>query len=300
MKKTALIIALIILAFTGHAQNAIAKIRYEQAEEAFSKNDFVTTLSKLDEAQKLLGAVNPKILYLRLMAQKNIIARGKYDYDFLAAARKDADYYVKKYSEVEGIEEKFREVFEFAESLEALPKTKELYDQKEALAAQQYNEWLKVRPVQVSDSLMNAYKVKRSASLQEFLSYNPGALSGLRKFKHPTKSVTAAYDNNNSYAAGPASVYLNDKGLFLYSYIVVGKTTDTAMAKKVYRSLIDLYPDGLDKEAIVKQERPKDAIGTEIWSTSITPAATGNKGSMLIFYVGSWDGAYVQLYFYPQ
>jgi hypothetical protein len=133
---------LIAVHFSAHSQNAIAKIKYEQAEEAFAKDDYAVTLVKLDEAQKLLGSFNPKILYLRLMAAKGIVASGKYNWDFLEAARKDADYYIKQYSEMQGIEEKFRQVYEFSETLEKLPKTKELFEQRQAEAAEEHKKSL--------------------------------------------------------------------------------------------------------------------------------------------------------------
>src|SRR5690242_10391306 len=82
--------SLFLLESTVQAQNAVARIKYEQAEEAFEKNDFAVTLVKLDEAQKLLSATNPKILYLRLMAAKGIVAGGKFDWNLLETARKDA------------------------------------------------------------------------------------------------------------------------------------------------------------------------------------------------------------------
>src|SRR6476469_1334873 len=107
MKKLFLFFCLVVLNATVHAQNAIAKIKYEQAEEAFAKEDYAVTLVKLDEAQKLLGATNPKILYLRLMAAKGIVASGKFDWNLLESARKEAAYYIKQYSEMQGIEEKF-------------------------------------------------------------------------------------------------------------------------------------------------------------------------------------------------
>jgi hypothetical protein len=301
MKKIKLILVLTILTFTAHAQNAIAKIKYEQAEEAFEKNDFAVTLVKLDEAQKLLGSTNPKVLYLRLMAAKGIIANGKFDWEFLVEARKNAAYYIKQYSEMQGIEEKFRQVYEFSEALETLPQTKALFDEKEAKAVQAHNEWLKQRPVQVSDSLMNVFKVKKCATVQEFQSYNPGAFVGLKKFKHPTPTVTAAYRGDYNYTtAGPSDVYFNDKGLFVYAYSVLGKTTDTATAKKIFRSFTDLYPAELDKEWVERKEITRDANGYETGSLTVNAPATGNKGGFNVFYFYFGDGAYIQIYFNPQ
>jgi hypothetical protein len=301
MKTAVLILTFTILAFTGNAQNAIAKIKYEQAEEAFAKDDYTVTLVKLDEAQKLLGSTNPKILYLRLMAAKGLIANGRFDWQFLVEARKSATYYIKQYSEMQGIEEKFRQVYEFSETLETLPKTKEVFDQKEAEVVQAHNEWLKQRPVQVSDSLMNAYRVKRCQNFQEFQSYNPGAFAGLKKFKHPTPTVTTAYCSDYNYTSvGPSDVYFNEKGLFLYAYTALGKTTDTVTAKKIFRSFTDLYPVELDKEWVERKEITRDDKGNETGSLIVKSPATGNKGSIIIFYFQFYGAAYVQIYFNPQ
>jgi hypothetical protein len=301
MKKLFLFLCLVVLNATVHAQNAIAKIKYEQAEEAFAKDDYAVTLVKLDEAQKLLGSTNPKILYLRLMAAKGIIANGKFDWDFLTEARKNTAYYIKQYSEMQGIEEKFRQVYEFSETLETLPATKEAFDQKEAVAVQAHNEWLKQRPIQVSDSLINAYRVKRCQTVQEFQSYNPGAFAGLKKFKHPTPTVTTAYRSDYNYTSvGPSDVYFNEKGLFLYAYTALGKTTDTATAKKIYRSFTDLYPSELEKEWVERKDITREAGGYETGSLTVKAPATGNKGGFNVFYFQFGNGAYIQIYFYPQ
>lgn len=299
--KNLLLFTIISLLFVlpANAQNAIAKIKYEQAEEAFIKNDYHTVLIKLDEAQKLLGASNPKILYLRLMAGKGIIASGKYDYGFLVAARKDADEYLKKYNEVQGIEEKFREVYDFSESLNKLPATRELFEQKEAAAAQQLAEWIKTRPLQVSDSLMNAYRVKRCATVKEFMAYNPGAFIGLRKVKSPPEGITLLYNNGFNYSSpGPSDIYFDAKGLRVYVYTVQADT-DPATAKKVYQSLVNLYPAGMDTTAAVKQELTTKN-GAESAYLVLMPPATGNKGSISIMYFSMYGKAHVQLTFNPQ
>jgi hypothetical protein len=240
-------------------------------------------------------------LYLRLMAAKGIIATGKFNWEFLAETRTNAAYYLKHYSEIAGIEEKLRQVYEFSEGLDIQPKTKELFEQKQTEAMQARNEWLKQRPVQVSDSLMNAYRVKRCQTIQEFQSFNPGAFAGLKKFKHPTPTVTTAYRGDYNYTtAGPSDVYFNDKGLFVYTYVVLGKTNDTATAKKIYRSITDLYPVELDKEWVERKEITRDAQANETGSLMVKSPATGNKGSIIIFYFQFYGTAYVQIYFNPQ
>jgi hypothetical protein len=285
MKKAILVITLIIVAFTGNAQNAVAKIKYEQAEEAFEKNDFAVTLLKLDEAQKLLGATNPKILYLRLMAAKGIVAGGKFDWNLLETARKDAAYYIKQYSEMQGIEEKFRQVYEFSETLDAFPKTKELFIQKQAEDKQKFAEWAKARAIQVSDSLLTVYRVKKCATVKEFEDYNLRAFIGLTKQKNQPPGITTYVNTwKQNSVSGPLQIQFNDKGLFTYVYTVLGET-DTVTAKKLYQSLIDLYPSGLDSAVVVRQEISTDANGMERGFLRVLPTATGNRGNIGITYV---------------
>jgi hypothetical protein len=302
MKKIVAILALIILAFSAGAQNAIAKINYEQAEEAFEKNDYAVTLVKLDETQKILGSTNPKILYLRLMAAKGIIATGKFNWDFLAETRANASYYLKHYSEIAGIEEKLRQVYEFSETLEKQPKTKELFEQKQAEAAQARNEWLKQRPIQISDSLMNALGVNECRTIQGFL--NSGFALQLKKSKETTR-YTAIYERKVNYTGypppGPFVIRFNDKGqCFFYSYIIVAKTTDTATAKKIFRSFLDLYPAELDKEWVERKELTKENQLYESAKLTVKPPATGNKGDFNISYLQFSDGALVIINVYPR
>jgi hypothetical protein len=288
--------------FSANSQNAIAKIKYEQAEEAFAKDDYTVTLVKLDEAQKLLGNTNPKILYLRLMATKGIIASGRFDWDFLTEARKKAAYYIKQYSEMQGIEEKFRQVYEFSETLETLPKTTEEFDQKKAEAVQVHKEWLKQTPIKVSDSLMIALGVNECRTLQGFL--NSRFASELKKSRETTR-YTTIYERKINYSGypppGPFEVRFNDKGqCFFYSYIILAKTTDTATAKKVYRSFLDLYPEELDKEWIERKEITRENQLYESAKLMVKPPATGNKGDFNLSYLQYSDGALIIINFYPQ
>ncbi len=201
MKQLFTIVVLLLMSIFLQAQNAIAKIKYEQAEEAFIKNDFATTISKLDEVQKLLGSSNPKILYLRLMASKGIIAGGKYDYDFLANTRQDVQTYLTKYSEVEGIDEKIRDVYFFSEALDKLPKTKNLYDEKQAAIKQKEDEAKQKKAEElrkisnaitlVVDSLAKLIEFRPGLTQKEFLALNP---------EWSKKTESATFDNITCYS----------------------------------------------------------------------------------------------------
>jgi TPR repeat protein len=109
----ALLLSLTVLTM-AQAQSTIAKLKYEQAEEAFIKNDFQEALIKLDDVQKVLGEVNPKILYLRIMAQAKLLDK---DTSYLADLKKNCDYYLKNYDGNTSLEEKFKEVFLVSERL---------------------------------------------------------------------------------------------------------------------------------------------------------------------------------------
>ncbi len=66
-------ICFILLAFTIsqslYAQEALAKLRYQEAEEAFNAGNFSLTLKKLDDVVGILKDENPRTLYLRIQAQ---------------------------------------------------------------------------------------------------------------------------------------------------------------------------------------------------------------------------------------
>ena len=101
-----------------------AKLKYEEAEESFNKNDFSTTVSKLDEAEKILGKTNPKILYLKINSQFQL---AEADFETVQSLKKNCDYFLNNYENITGIEDKFREVYKISSAIEKYPATKEAY-----------------------------------------------------------------------------------------------------------------------------------------------------------------------------
>ena len=120
MKKIILLAILIIATaqFT-FAQNAtIAKLKFEEAEEAYSNNNYESTIRKLDEVETLLNSTNPKILYLKINAQSKLINSNPYgDFALLDNARKLSAKYLKEYETLEGNEEKYRDIYKISEML---------------------------------------------------------------------------------------------------------------------------------------------------------------------------------------
>lgn len=114
MRKILFFLMTIAFYCNVHAQSTIAKLKYEEAEEYYNKNEFQETLSKLEEVEKLLGAVNPKLLYLRIIAEQKLLDE---DSSYLEPLKESCAYYLKAYDGNSNIEDKYKEVFKVSENL---------------------------------------------------------------------------------------------------------------------------------------------------------------------------------------
>ena len=117
------------------AQNAIADLKFEEAETAFNNQNYTVTLNKLDEFDKAYGTLASKSLYLRIVCQdkllnKDIVFENEEQFVLLAALRKNATAYIKA-MQSEELDDKFREVYSINENLTTYPET--LKEYKEAL-----------------------------------------------------------------------------------------------------------------------------------------------------------------------
>ncbi|MBC7650168.1 MAG: hypothetical protein H7101_00300 [Deinococcales bacterium] len=109
---------------TTASQNIIAKLKFEDAQEAFTKADYETALNKLNEAEKLIGQTSPQFLHLRIKCQYQLVDNG---FDILQALKKNCDTYIAKYQNNTGIETQFREVYKISEAISKYPSTKDGY-----------------------------------------------------------------------------------------------------------------------------------------------------------------------------
>ncbi|MGM5470888.1 hypothetical protein ACS386_11480 [Flavobacteriaceae bacterium LMO-SS05] len=123
MKKTILLLVVFMISNIAAAQNStIAKFKYEEAEQAFVNNDYKQAISKLDEAETLLGSTNPKILYLKIIAQFKLIEEKPYDdFKILESAKRLSANYLKAYVQLSDNEDKYREIYVISEKLKAFP-----------------------------------------------------------------------------------------------------------------------------------------------------------------------------------
>lgn len=79
MRKTILVLCLSLTGLVTRAQdNATeAKAAYLLAEECYGKGDYKCTLAYLKEVHKNLGSTNCKILYLQIMATREMLAKSE-------------------------------------------------------------------------------------------------------------------------------------------------------------------------------------------------------------------------------
>ena len=132
MGKLLLTFILCFAALKGTAQNnQIARIKFEQAEEYFNKNDFDNTIKNLKECESLLGTTNPKIMYLKISAQVKLIEQNPYDnFELLKNTTLNVQKYLKDYENLPNNYEKYKEIFLMTQTLDKYPKTIEEFNKK--------------------------------------------------------------------------------------------------------------------------------------------------------------------------
>ena len=120
MKKYLLLLLLTIQA-TAFAQSGDlrARIEFENAEKAFTEENYKDAIEHLTKAENLLGSWNPKIGYLKIMALDNLIAYYEWDSKldeldknvkkYLAYAETDSNVDMGKFKDVYNIEERLAE-----------------------------------------------------------------------------------------------------------------------------------------------------------------------------------------------
>lgn len=129
MKKAILALFVLLSIQITFAQNAtIAKFKFEEAEQAYVNEDYKTVLNKLEESEKLFGKVNPPILYLRIMAQNNLLGTNPHDDPaLLLALHKNCKFYLKEYANINEVEDKYREVYQVSDYIKIYSDNQEFF-----------------------------------------------------------------------------------------------------------------------------------------------------------------------------
>jgi hypothetical protein len=168
IKLTYLIFCL-LFTFAANGQNTIAKIKYEEAEEAYMKEDYPLALKKLNEAETILKATNPRIMYLRIMAQSEII-RGNFDpyqdFSILQSTRNLLAKYLKDYESIPNNEDKYKDVYKVSERLIPYPNT---------LAEIEADRNRPIKLFTETENVLQFFKFKPGLTIEEFKAYNTQA-----------------------------------------------------------------------------------------------------------------------------
>jgi hypothetical protein len=118
--KQIILLTFLTIAFVQFAssQNTIAKLKFEDAEQAYANNNFEQALSNLIEVETLLKSTNPKILFLKINSQSKIIEKNPLDdYTLIENAKKLSSQYLIDYENLPDNEDKYREIYKISESL---------------------------------------------------------------------------------------------------------------------------------------------------------------------------------------
>jgi hypothetical protein len=176
MKKYLLLIGFLMLgSLSSYSQNAIAKIKYEDAELDFSNQNYVKALVTLTEVETLLGRKTPKVSHLKIMAGSKIIEANPYnDFELIKQIKDEANFFLKEYQDLVDYEEKYKEVYFGSEKLKKYPTTlDEFLKQKKAdddakLAEQIKKEQLRLEAIEALKKAQEAEKAyKIEAAKQE-------------------------------------------------------------------------------------------------------------------------------------
>ncbi len=119
-----IIITLFLIHTNLMAQEALAKLRYQEAEEAFNAGDFSLTLKKLDEVVGILKDENPRTLYLRIQAQKAMLPADPCQNEEVAIQLMNScKLYVSRYEKVEALQDNAIDVYKIMDASGVTPTT---------------------------------------------------------------------------------------------------------------------------------------------------------------------------------
>lgn len=181
------------------------------------------------------------------MAEKAILEKGNYEYTLLDSARQHSAFFISNYEKNEGIEDKLKEVYLFAETLQKLPKSAaELAYLQEAPARAKAAK--EAAATAFVDSLANAYQFKKGLTEEAFRKYNSYSTELVKKYRPHKKADPNYYrwkrasskrisDLDNLYIEGPVDMSVKDGKVESYSYVIKQVAND----KTGLQEATDLY-----------------------------------------------------------
>ena len=207
MKKHLLIFSILFfLATSSKAQNTIAKIKYEEAEEAFDKENYALALDKIQETEQLLKNVNPKTLYLKIMAKYKLL---KDDYAIIKSLKADCRFYIDKYETIEAVQDKFREIYAISREIKNLPDSDEAIKQKiQEAKVKQKNKEKRKNLIFYANELCKKFQFKPGLDRNKFIEQN----------EYIRKINLESFDNKDFYGFQTFSYFEKRSLAWKYTY----------------------------------------------------------------------------------
>jgi|GEM_PF-1406755 len=233
MKKILSLLTYLTFTFAySFGQSNLAKLKYEEAEEAYAANNYELTITRLKEVEAELKATNPKTLYLKINAMAAIVNKDPYnDFNLLNSTRKLCDKYLTDYGKLANNEEKFRDIYKISSKLEGYPLTASEFDLKKT-SMQQNAENQKTAELNKQKAADEIFKkhvfysgYTMGLTLDQMLVQYP-YLKKHYKFKQEPGFAIAAKDQQGS--AHPTGFYMINNKIWGYYGTVLSLYVDDA------------------------------------------------------------------------
>ena len=221
--------------------------------EAFTDKEFHLALSKLDEAENILEATNPKILHLRIVTQHKLVEENELkgftqeDFKLICNTLKNTETYLAKYASIPDNKDNFQDVNRVSEALKKYPAKAELFEElinkstRKRLALLEKN-------IKLIDSLCTVFKFKKDLTETEFMVFNAEAASMMNK-KKQTKNSDGSFTYNSSNKLGPSLVTVKDNKVIACSY-TLKRATNVTELEAFYNNYNQFLTNGLSAAEI--------------------------------------------------
>lgn len=275
--KQSLFWFLLLITTTVFSQNAIAELKFEEAETAFNNSDYALTIQKVDEFEHTLGGITDKSLYLRVVSQSKLLDPAIFyadekQFELYNSLMQNATKYIKA-TEKNGLNDKFKEVYSISENLKKLklPNNKIAWQEekqrieKAHLAQLEETKLLEKLSKEIAPKIdgweWQAY-VKTGENFNELKRKYPENYDNLHKLKIQINSApfTLYYDPTVPYGKSPLfDMILAENGIITNYSIFLGKFTDEAQVQEFMSRELSKLKDFFGEKAIKKtiEEGPK-------------------------------------------
>lgn len=224
MKKI-ILFTFLTIAFVQFAssQNTIAKLKFEDAEQAYANNNFELALHKLIEVETLLKSTNPQVLHLKINSQSKIIKKNPLnDYSLIENTRKLCSKYLIDYEQIPDNENNYRDIYKISETLKSYPESEQ--------------EFLAQKKIAEEKQLEEAAKPKKEVAKEQLLSSN-SKFPGLDEFKK-SKELFQAQKAKYKDAVRVYKLYRDNELIKLQNSLQTGGIT-----KSEYIAAVKLFEE---------------------------------------------------------